>query len=290
MNIERQCASHHGEMLQGMFQFGEAEPIHALVTMPCAIHKSVARILSRPCSGRLTVVPQYKTKSLNAAHAFLRHFGLPDFNGVVEIRTNAPEELGFGSSTMDVVATIYALATYYSIELDAATVAELSVRSEVASDSIMFDTGTVLFAQRAGRVLDSVPAKLTDVIVVGAKLRSSGVATLHLRMPPYSRGDVEQFERLWFILRAGLETSDKKKIGAVCTESALINQRYRPMPKFDQFLSLAESAGALGCQVSHSGSIAGALFNACDAGDLMAEDFLMRLRVSGIDDVWRYEL
>ncbi|MFJ1732866.1 hypothetical protein [Streptomyces sp. NPDC088254] len=57
-------------------------------------------------------------------------------------------------------------------------------------------------------------------------------------------------------------TSDLAAVGGVATESARINQRLLPVPRFDDFVGVVQSAGTAGLQIAHNGRIGTALFDA----------------------------
>ncbi len=82
-----------------------------------------------------------------------------------------------------------------------------------------------------------------------------------LPVPSYTKADLVDFERMVARVREGFHRRDPASIAAVATASALLNQRFLPMRNFSDIWAFARERRALGVQISHSGTIAGVLFN-----------------------------
>ncbi|MER5981218.1 hypothetical protein ABT142_32655 [Streptomyces sp. NPDC001857] len=82
-------------------------------------------------------------------------------------------------------------------------------------------------------------------------------------------------------------TSDLAAVGGVAAVSARIDQRLLPVPRFDDLVGVAESAGTAGPQIAHSGSIGAFLFDpaAPDHSQAVARAE-KELSASRIDDCW----
>jgi uncharacterized protein involved in propanediol utilization len=177
------------------------------------------------------------------------------------------------------------------VQLPAAVIATLAVQAEAASDAIMFEDRAVLFAHRSGVVMEDFGAPMPALEVVGVNTDPTGAGVDTLDTPPawYSPQELQTFQELVACLRQAMATHDAHLIGQVALVSARINQRHLLKPGFEQLERLVVEVGALGLQVSHSGTIAGLLFDPQDAEkDLKiccAHTALQRL---GFAHTWRF--
>ena len=281
---------HHGELLQGaVWRDGQLLP--CLITMrgkgvgskaefwPGVV--SGGRGLARgaaPADGNgspevgavaadpraLEVLPPWKQKAARAACLTLAHLGLP-VEGRLEVECSVATGVGLGSSTCDVVAAIRAVAAACGVVLDVGTVAQLAVAAEGASDPIMFEGEMLLFAQRQGRVLESFGAWIPQYAVMSfdADPAGGGVDTLGLPVPAYTGSELAAFEDMIARAREAFGRRDAgalASLAAIATQSAALNQRFLPLRNFERIRRLAEESGALGVQISHSGTVGGLLF------------------------------
>ena len=120
----------------------------------------------------------------------------------------------------------------------------------------------VLFAQRRGSKLLDLGGPLPAARVLGFNTdrEDGGLETLDLPPCRYSWWELEAFGPLLGLLRRAVEHDDPELLGRAATVSTEINQRHRPKPLVPRLLRLAKSAGAVGLQVAHSGTVAGLLF------------------------------
>jgi uncharacterized protein involved in propanediol utilization len=253
--------AHHGEIVQGVFRDSDGGIEHGLVTLPCSVYGT--RVRFRPLrSGALTIEPRDRRRALAAARLTLDALGHTGWGGVIRIESDVPLGWGCGSSTTDVVATIWAVADAFDVALAPEWIAMLAVAAESASDSLMFASNrAVLFAQRRGRMLLDLGGPLPAVHVLGFNTESDrGVGTLSLPPCPYSTWEIEAFRAILGMLRRAVEHQDPVLLGRVATASAQINQRHRPKRFMPQLLQIAKDTGAVGLQVAHSGTVAGLLF------------------------------
>jgi len=133
----------------------------------------------------------------------------------------------------------------------------------------MFDGEVVLFAQRQGEVLESFGEWIPSFTVLSLDLDPArgGIETLSLPLPQYTRAELALLESLIDSLREALRRRDAAAVARVASASATLNQRYLPMSRFAELWALAERHGALGVQISHSGTLAGILFDPRDTLD-----------------------
>ncbi|RPK41077.1 L-threonine kinase [Streptomyces sp. ADI93-02] len=259
-----------------------------LTTLSCALFTSEASLELDGAASTLTVSPAWKAKALRAALVTAEEIGLPQLRGVLHVRSSIEVGRGFGSSTSDVTATIRATLDAFGLELDNARIARLAVLAESAADPLMFDD-MLLFAHREGLVIESFEVPLPAVAVLGFPLNIGPVDTLAFPRARYNRNEIIRFDELRLELRSGALAGDLAAIGRVATESARINQRFLPVPQFQDLLDIATSAGAAGLQIAHSGSIGGFLFAPGDPGvSHSIEQAEKQLQAIGVSESWYY--
>jgi L-threonine kinase len=239
-----------GELVQGTL-----DGIPCLVSCPIQYY-SVARVCLR--AGMGWEVPCDSPKAAAALQAGLAWLGETAGGGHLQLFTRVPRGRGYGSSTADVGATLYALAQALGRSLTPAQVAQLAVGVE-PSDSSIFP-GLALFAHRTGHVyqdLGPAPALSAMVIDPGGEVdtlafnRIDHQATLH-RLAPEHR-------QAFGLLRQGLKEGDWAAVGEAATLSSRVHQAILFNPLLDQALALARQVGALGVCRAHSGSLLGLL-------------------------------
>jgi uncharacterized protein involved in propanediol utilization len=258
------CITHHGELLQGALRLdGKLTP--CLVSLPRHDKISICR-LELFEADVLEVVPHWKKKALRAARIVLARYGLAEVTGRLSLISGAAAGLGLGSSTSDVVAAIRATAGAIGVSLSADDVASIAIVAEVASDPLMYEDQPLLFAQRSGHVLEAWGDSYPDYVVFGGNLAGAGVTveTLDLPPPDYSEAEIEEFEELVDIAREGFRRGELAAIAGAATRSAILNQSRVPLEHFEALRRLADEAGALGVQVSHSGVVGGVLLDGQD--------------------------
>jgi uncharacterized protein involved in propanediol utilization len=259
------ASSHHGEILQGVFETPDGRLHRGLITLKCNLFQTEASFLLDSSLG-VQVDPVWKTKARQAAEMTLAYLDVPDFGGRLALLGSSPSGRGLGSSTSDVTAAIHAVAAALGRNLSDETIASLAVRSELASDSIMFPDRAVLFCQREGIVLEYFNQPLPPLDVAGFDAQPLlCIDTLILEPAQYNWQEIESFRSLIGLMRRAITNQDASYLGRVATASARINQRHLPKPRFDDLELLAEETGALGLQVAHSGTVMGLLFDSEDS-------------------------
>ncbi len=280
---------HHGEILQGVFEH-EGRLVRGLTTMPCDLYHAYA-VFEPSAIPVLTVEPAGKAKAFRAASATLSALGRSHIGGRLYLVSQVPLSRGFGSSTSDVIASILAVHDACGQRLDSGRTARIAVRAEQASDSLMYDGDAVLFAQREGQVIETLPGSLPPLRVLGfgTSRDGAGVETLAMGAAVYGPGEVAEFAELRLMLREGVAAADPGLVGRVASASARINQRHLPVPGFDALDALVPRCGAAGLQVAHSGDIAGLVFDGRDPETERRLDLAQRaLSDLGITDFWRF--
>lgn len=283
---------HHGEILQGVFAH-EGQLTRGLVTMPCTVHTTQASF--QPARGEeLTVSPAWKSKARRAAQLAVEACvgpGQGPVGGHLELTGDVPLCRGFGSSTSDVLAAIWAVQDALVCPLPPESVARIAVRAETASDSLMFKESSVLFAQREGKVIEDFGYRIPAVRVLGFGSRpendGKGVDTLAFPPARYDDAEAGVFAELHAMLREAIHTKDVALVGAVATASTEINQRHLPIPLLESLRAIERETGALGIQAAHSGDIAGLLYDRDDPEvDARTEHGRRLLHNIGIHEQW----
>jgi uncharacterized protein involved in propanediol utilization len=210
----------------------------------------------------LQVQPAWKAKALMAARLTLEEIDAP-CQGLLEVESGLTPGRGLGSSTCDVVATIRAVCATFDVRPDAQWIARLAVRAEGAADPVMFDDQMVLFAQRRGEVIEFFEPWMPSFKVLSCDMDPEGAGVDTLSLPPraYTSAEVEQLEALIDGARRAFRAHDAAAIARVATSSAQLNQRFLPMQLFEGIRDVSARHEALGVQISHSGTIAGVLFD-----------------------------
>jgi uncharacterized protein involved in propanediol utilization len=298
---------HHGELLQGALRrAGEvvsclitmpvvgvgsrvryvgAEPDRSLAPMEACGGAAPGRVGGAPSQHVIEVVPDWKRKAARAAGLALVFVGAP-VGGRLEIDCSVATGVGLGSSTCDVVAAIRAVSDAYGVELGAADVARLAIEAEGAADPIMFDGEMVLFAQRHGLVLEALGSWTPPyaVLSIDTDPGGPGVDTLSLPVPQYTDADLAAFESMVGRAREAFRRRDPVVLASIATQSAVLNERFVPLRHFREIRDLAKEYRALGVQISHSGTVAGILFDARfdgGRGDALIDEVSARVRSLG---------
>lgn len=260
---------HHGEILQGVFPY-QGRLTRGLVTLPCGVHTTRASFV--PERGEeFTVSPAWKTKALRAAQLATEvcvASGEGPVGGHLELTGDVPLCRGFGSSTSDVLAAVWAVEDALVRPLPVEEIARIAVRAETASDSLMFEGSSVLFAQREGEVIEDFGYRMPVVRVLGFGSRpeneGKGVDTVAFAPAEYDSAEIDLFAELRVMLREAIHGKDVALMGAVASASTDINQRHLPIPRLDGLRAVVRETGALGIQTAHSGDIAGLLYDRDD--------------------------
>lgn len=179
----------------------------------------------------------------------------------MEITSPIPRSKGLGSSSADVSATVFATGLALGIELDPATVARIAITVE-PSDGVMFP-GLALLDHREGRILEILgpppPMEIVALDFGGTvdTVEFNAVDRRHLWQSIQT--EVDEALRL---VKTGVRDLDPWAIGRGATISAQASQSVLPKAKLPSVLSFAETVGAAGVNVGHSGTIIGVLLDA----------------------------
>ena len=176
------------------------------------------------------------------------------------IQANIPRGRGYGSSTADVAAALYAVAHAVGHPLSPAAVARLAVEVE-PTDSTVFP-GLALFAHRTGAFWEMLgPAPPLTVIVLDPGGQVDTEVYNHRVPLEMLHPQAALYREAFSLLREGVTRQNWEAVGRAATLSAQAHQRILPNPLVDLALRWAQAIGALGICRAHSGTIVGIL---CD--------------------------
>jgi len=247
-----------GELVQGTL-----DGVPCLVSCPIEWY-TVATVRLRP--GTDWQVPPDVPKSVAALKEGLAFLGCVQAGGQLEIHSDIPRGRGYGSSTADVGASLYALGEALARPLAPAQAAVLAVRIE-PSDSTLFP-GLALFDHRGGSFHHTLgPAPSLGVIVLDPGGEVDTIAFNRIDRRESLRRLAPQHREAFGLLREGLARGDLASVGAAATISSQAHQAILPNPLLGLAQSLASQVHALGVCRAHSGTLLGLLIDG-DRSDL----------------------
>jgi len=243
-----------GELVQGMM--GES---HFLVTCPIDYFARARVTLFVNGDGMET--PADCPKSAAALRATLDRLGRGDLSGKLTINNPIPRSKGMGSSSADVTATIAATALALGEDLDPETMASIALSVE-PSDGVMFP-GIALLDHREGQIIQVLgPPPPMEIVALdfGGTVDTVEFNAVDRRSQWKSiQAEVDEALRL---VKAGIQAQQPGLIGQGASISSRASQAVLFKPLLPDVLEFAESVGAAGVNVGHSGTVIGILLDA----------------------------
>lgn len=241
-----------GELVQGLL-----DGVPCLVSCPID-HYSTATVRLHPDPG--WEVPSDAPKTVAALRAGLDYLGESPGGGRLQLSSDLPRGRGYGSSTADVGATLYALGQALGRPLAAPEVTRMAVAVE-PSDSTIFP-GLVLFDHRCGGFHKSLgPAPSLVVIVLDPGGEVDTLAYNRNVSPESLRRFAAEHREAFALLEAGLTEYDWALVGKAATLSARTHQAVLFNPLLEVALGACRALGGLGVCRAHSGTILGLLLD-----------------------------
>ena len=245
-----------GELAQGML--GDA---YFLVTCPVDFFARVRVELYRELSG--VAAPPDCPKTAAAVASTLELLGRADLGARVTVGNPIPRSKGFGSSSADLAAAIAATGLALGVELTPLQIGQLALQVE-PTDGVMFP-GITLFDHRAGTLVEELGPPLPLEIVA---LDFGGVVdTLDFnqvdRRAQWQAVQAETDAAL-ALVRDGLRQRDVRRLGRGASLSAAAGQQVLFKPRLPDVIKFADSVGAVGVNVAHSGAVIGVLLDATE--------------------------
>jgi len=245
-----------GELVQGTL---DGEP--CLISCPIGCY-SIAEVHFQSWAG--WTVPEHATKTRAALQAGLAYLGQTASGGYVCLHTELPRGRGYGSSTADIGATLYALGQAAGRGFTPTEVGRLAVHIE-PSDSSLFP-GLALWDHRYGQVYEDLgPPPALAVVILDPGGVVDTLAFNRLDHREVLRQLAPQHGEAFTLLREGLRQGNLEAMGAAATLSATAHQAILANPWLEPALSLARDVRALGVCRAHSGTLLGLLLDPRDA-------------------------
>lgn len=243
-----------GELAQGVI-----EGIHFLVTCPVDFYSRVRVDLYSDGPG--VEAPEDCDKAAAAVRRALSQLKNAKVRAKVTINNPIPRGKGMASSSADLAAAIAATGLALGQELTPYQIAQIALSIE-PTDGIMIP-GVALFDHRAGIIRESLgPPPPMEIVALDL---GGTVDTVQFNMVDrfqrWESVDQQTTEALR-LLRLGITNEDPVLVGQGATISAEASQAVLAKPRLGEVKEFAESVGAVGVNVGHSGTIMGVLLDA----------------------------
>lgn len=252
-----------GELVQGM-----ADGVDFLVTCPINQFSRVTVTLRSggdaaaawPVYG-VDRLPKTRRAVARALPEIAKRAGLARLTGLVSVANPIPVGKGMGSSSADLAAALYAAATAAGVALPPQSIARIALSVE-PTDGVMFP-GIALFDHRRGRVAESLgPPPPLEVIVID---RGGQVDTLEFNQVDRTAqwaAVADQTTAALELVREGIRRGDAGLVGRGATVSARAGCPPDAAEWLERAGAVAKSAGAVGVNLAHSGTVLGILLDA----------------------------
>jgi len=241
-----------GELVQGTL-----DGIPCLVSCPIDRY-SIAEIRLKPTPG--WEVPHNAPKAVAALNAGLAYLRAATWAGRLRLLSDLPRGRGYGSSTADIGATIYALGQALGRPIGPEQAARLAVGVE-PSDSTIFP-GLALFDHRRDRFHEGLGvAPPLAVVVIDPGGEVDTLAFNQMNHQQTLRRLASQHQEAFSLLREGLREGNCEAVGEAATLSACAHQDILYNPLLEPVLTMAREVGAVGVCRAHSGTLLGLLLD-----------------------------
>jgi L-threonine kinase len=167
---------------------------------------------------------------------------------------------GMASSTADVVGMARAVSDAFGQSIDAEDLASIAASVE-RSDGVMYE-GVHAVNHVTGERIVSFDWYPSYAILMCTPRRIFHTSRADLAVERRSKPDLDPLLNL---LQQASLNRDIGLFSDVCSESARLNQRYRPNPLFSLLEPHLAALGAEGACVAHTGTLVGLLFAGGDA-------------------------
>ncbi len=243
-----------GELAQGVI-----EGIHFLVTCPVDFYSRVKVDLYSDGPG--VEAPEDCDKAAAAVRRALSHLKNAKVRAKVTINNPIPRGKGMASSSADLAAAIAATGMALGQELSPYQIAQIALSIE-PTDGVMIP-GVALFDHRAGVIRESLgPPPPMEIVALDL---GGTVDTVQFNMVDrFQRWQSvdEQTSEALRLLRLGITNQDPVLVGQGASISAEASKTVLAKPRLAEVEEFAESVGAVGVNVGHSGTIMGVLLDA----------------------------
>ena len=243
-----------GELAQGVM-----DGVHFLVTCPVDFYSRVK--VDIYSGGPGVEAPEDCDKAAAAVRRTLSHLKNSKVLARLTINNPIPRGKGMASSSADLAAAIAATGLALGQELTPDQIAQIALSIE-PTDGIMIP-GVALFDHRAGSIRESLgPPPPMEIVALDL---GGTVDTVQFNMVDrFQRWQAvdEQTTEALRLLRRGIANQDPALVGQGASISAEASQTVLAKPRLAEVKEFAESVGAVGINVGHSGTIMGVLLDA----------------------------
>ena len=243
-----------GELAQG---WKDGQPF--MITCPIGLY---SRAL---VTDRTSAKTGLGKKAELALKTTVSYMGFDNFPLGLALESQLPTGKGMAASTADIVAVIQAVSAAIDEELEPEEIAEIAAGIE-PTDGIFYP-GIVRMNYMTGELLQSygnAPKIIIAIFDTGGTINTIEFHSEyhgHENSPQELLDAIEELDRDF----------SAQQIGKVATLSALANQRLVHKPQLEEIIEYAQSLGALGVNVAHSGTMMGVLFAADESMNKVLE-------------------
>ncbi|MEM7345582.1 MAG: GHMP kinase [Chloroflexota bacterium] len=263
-----------GELVQGTL-----DGVPCLVSCPIDRYNFVEIRLE---AGPEWDLPKDATKSIIALQSGLAYLHAKHQGGQMHLLSTLPRGQGYGSSTADVGATLYALSLALQKPLSALEVSQLAVAIE-PTDSTIFP-GISLFDHRQGTFQEQLgTAPPLKILVINPGGVVDTLAFNRQNDPVKLQQFAGQHREAFEMLRLGFSDNDWSLIGEAATLSSSVHDKILPNPLLEPVLQISRAVGALGVCRAHSGTLLGILFNPKQADENTITPYVYKRLGTGIN-------
>ena len=243
-----------GELAQG---WKDGQPF--MITCPIGLY---SRAL---VTDRTSAKTGLGKKAELALKTTVSYMGFDNFPLGLALESQLPTGKGMAASTADIVAVIQAVSAAIDEELEPEEIAEIAAGIE-PTDGIFYP-GIVRMNYMTGELLQSygnAPKMIIAMFDTGGTINTIEFHSEyhgHENSPQELLDAIEELDRDF----------SAQQIGKVATLSALANQRLVHKPQLEEIIEYAQSLGALGVNVAHTGTMMGVLLAADESMNKVLE-------------------
>jgi L-threonine kinase len=219
-------------------------------------------------------VPRDRPKTMAGLRAGVRYLG--QSGGLrVRLESDLPPGRGYGTSTADMAAALYALGRAVDRPLQPAEAARLLVDIEPSDSTVL--PGLALLAHRNAHFHETLgEAPPLHVLVIDPGGQVDTLAFNRMDHRPALRRLASAHREAFDLLRTSLRQRDWRGVGEAATRSAQLHQGILPNPWLDDVCHLSAAVGGLGVCRAHSGTLLGILLDADEDGARAIWHFVAR--------------
>jgi len=184
-------------------------------------------------------------------------------NHSLKMHSNIPRGKGMASSSADITAAFEAICRCSAISLTPEDFAHIV--TEIEASDLVHLLGINHLNHLTGTLFESMPVPHEMSILVvdcGGYIATDTfdrryAHSLYRKNQPYLKETLK-------LLKFGLHNDNLAAVAKAATRSAQLNQQIHYKPQFDDLLAISQTAGALGVNCAHSGTVLGVMYRSDD--------------------------